>query len=128
MTYLIDTHVLIWHLLGHPSLERYIIEEIQDPSNIVFVSKVSLWEIAIKASLGKLNIGVSFPELEDFLIKKKFLLLEFNSLDLQALSTLPFPHRDPFDRLLVCQAINRNLQIITDDNKFKLYPVQLFSR
>jgi PIN domain nuclease of toxin-antitoxin system len=125
MNYLIDKHILIWYLSGNRSLSQSVIDEIQNPDNVIFVSKTSLWEIAIKVSLKKLTIAVDFFELEQFLISKKFLLLDFNPADWQTLSTLPFEHRHPFDRLIVTQAINGNLKLITDDNKFKLYPVQL---
>jgi PIN domain nuclease of toxin-antitoxin system len=122
MNYLIDTHILIWYLSGN---RQSVIDEIQNPDNVIFVSKASLWEIAIKVSLKKLTIAVDFFELEQFLVSKKFLFLDFNHTDWQTLSTLPFEHRDPFDRLIITQAINGNLKLITDDNKFKLYPVQL---
>jgi PIN domain nuclease of toxin-antitoxin system len=125
MNYLIDTHILIWYLSGSPSLNQEVIDEIQNPNNIIFVSKASLWEIAIKVSLKKLTIAVSFVELEQFLATKKFILLDFTHMDWQTLSSLPFQHRDPFDRLIISQAINGNLMLITDDSKFKLYPVQL---
>jgi PIN domain nuclease of toxin-antitoxin system len=122
MNYLIDTHILIWYLSGNPSLNQEVIDEIQNPNNIIFVSKASLWEIAIKVSLKKLTIAVSLVELEQFLAT---ILLDFTHMDWQTLSTLPFQHRDPFDRLIISQAINGNLMLITDDSKFKLYPVQL---
>lgn len=125
MTYLIDTHVLIWYVTGNVKLERKFIDEIQNPGNAVLLSKISLWEIAIKIGLEKLTMGISFPELEEYLIQKRIKLLEFDHQDLQGLIQLPFHHRDPFDRLIISQAINRNLTVITDDSKFRLYPVQL---
>src|SRR5688572_28564961 len=125
MNYLIDTHVLIWFVTGNLKLARKFIEEIQNPDNTVLVAKVSLWEIAIKVSLEKLTLGISLRELENYLTERNFAALEFNHEDLQQLIQLPFHHRDPFDRLIISQAIKRNITVITDDKKFELYPVQL---
>lgn len=127
MDYLIDTHILIWCIAGNSSLSKKIIKEIDDPKNRILLSTVSLWEIAIKVNLGKLNIGIPFDELEGFLRDKKFFLLDYSYNDLNILTQLPHHHRDPFDHLIICQAINNNLTIITDDEKFKLYPVSLLS-
>jgi PIN domain nuclease of toxin-antitoxin system len=90
------------------------------------VSKVSLWEIAIKVSIGKLELHSDFDTLKNLLIKNKFELLEFDFDDLSELSQLPFHHQDPFDKLLIAQARNKKITLITDDNKFKLYDVQLY--
>lgn len=127
MTYLIDTHVLIWYATGNPQLNPLFVREIQNTDNIIILSKASLWEIAVKVSLGKLSIGIPFSELEEYLVEKKIDTLEFDFQDLQKLIELPFYHRDPFDRLIISQAINKNLTLITDDNKFQLYPVQLLN-
>ena len=125
MTYLIDTHVLIWYVAGNEKLDSRFISTIQDSENTIFLSKISLWEIAIKASLGKLSIGISLPVLVEYLVQKKITTLDFDYADLQSLIHLPFHHRDPFDRLIISQAINKNLTVISDDSKFRLYPVQL---
>ena len=125
MTYLIDTHVLIWYVAGNEKLDGRFVSTIQNSENNIFVSKISLWEIAIKASLGKLSIGIPLPELEEYLVQKKITILDFDYADLQRLIQLPFHHRDPFDRLIISQAINKNLTVISDDNKFRLYPIQL---
>ena len=73
-----------------------------------------------------MKLETSIPELENYLAANKIELLDFSLLDLQKTTELEFYHRDPFDRLIISQAINNNLVIITDDQKFKLYPVQLF--
>jgi PIN domain nuclease of toxin-antitoxin system len=121
MDYLIDTHILIWCVLGDPLLSKKAIKEIDDPKNRVLLSSASLWEIAIKVNLGKLTLGIPFDDLEAFLRDKNF----YNYKDLSKLAELPNHHRDPFDRLIICQALTNNLTIITDDKKFKLYPVSL---
>jgi PIN domain nuclease of toxin-antitoxin system len=126
MNLLIDTHALLWHIQGDLRLSKKVISEIENDKNLIFVSKASLWEIAIKISIRKLKLETSIPELENYLSTNKIELLDFNLLDLQKTTELEFYHRDPFDRLIISQAINNNLVIITDDQKFKLYPVQLF--
>ena len=125
MTYLIDTHILIWRISSSPLLSSKAIAEIDDTENTIVISKASLWEIAIKVSLKKLEIGIQFSELEEYLQKKDILVLDFTYQELDQLITLPQYHRDPFDRLIISQAITNNLTIITDDKKFSLYPVQL---
>lgn len=124
MTYLIDTHVLLWHMTGDPRLVVKYVEEIKNLNNTIFVSRASLWEIAIKISIGKL-ITRPIIQFESYLKENNFQELEYDYRDLQKVTELPFHHNDPFDRLIISQAINRNLTVITDDNKFKLYPIQL---
>lgn len=125
MTYLPDTHILIWCISGNPNLSPKVIEAIDSPQNLILVSKVTLWEIVIKQTTGKLKMGISFSELEDFLLSKNFTIIDFEFKDLNELLDLPYHHRDPFDRILISQAIANNWDIISDDSKFKLYPVQV---
>jgi len=125
MDYLIDTHILLWRIASSPRLPKNVNEEIDNIRNRIWVSKASLWEIAIKLSLKKLELKVPFTELEKYLTKKNISILDFNHSDLNLLLELPLHHRDPFDRLIISQAINRNFTIITDDSQFKNYPVQL---
>jgi PIN domain nuclease of toxin-antitoxin system len=87
----------------------------------VFVINASLWEIAIKQSIGKLNLTVSLPELFYFLKQKGFEILEYDINDLETLQTLPFYHQDPFDRIIVSQAKTKNLEIITNDSMVLKY-------
>ena len=126
MIYLVDTHILLWYLKGEKKLAKNIKEAIENSDNKILVSKVSLWEIAIKVSIGKLELHSDFETLENLLIKNEFELIEFDFDDLSELIQLPFHHQDPFDRLLIAQARNRKIAIISDDNKFKLYDVQLY--
>ena len=128
MIYLIDTHILIWRISSNPLLPSKYIQEIDNPLNTIIVSKASLWEIAIKVSLQKLEMGIFFLELENYLAKKNIAILDFDHGVLNQLIGLPHHHRDPFDRLIICQAITNNLTIVTDDNKFNLYPVPLLSQ
>ncbi|MFM8851130.1 MAG: type II toxin-antitoxin system VapC family toxin [Cytophagales bacterium] len=126
MNILIDTHILLWYMTEYLRLKAKYKEQIENEGNNLFVSKTSLWEITIKVSLGKLKIEKPISEFENYFKEKSFNEFDFDHRDLDTLSKLPFYHGDPFDRLIISQAINRNLIVISDDPKFKLYPVQLF--
>lgn len=108
MTYILDTHVLIWYMQGSTRLSKNMIPEIQNSENIILVSKASLWEIAIKVSIGKLKLNTTLIDLKKYLEDNFFLELDFDINDLQKLATLPFHHQDPFDRLIISQAINHD--------------------
>ncbi|MVM40981.1 PIN domain-containing protein [Spirosoma sp. HMF3257] len=123
--YLIDTHVLIWYMQGDERLSKNAIARLNEPSNVIWISQVSLWEITIKVSMGRLTIGIPFTELEDYLIDKGFLILDFNFADLISLQALPYHHSDPFDRLIIAQSQTNKLPVISDDSKFKLYEILL---
>ncbi len=127
MKYLIDTHILIWYIEENMQLKNKIVREIENPQNQVFVSKISLWEIAIKVGIGKLQMTISFPDLEDFLVANNFSIIDYNFEHLKMLLTLPFHHNDPFDRLLIAQSITENIILITDDNKFNLYDLSILN-
>lgn len=115
MNYLIDTHILLWYITGDIRIKDDTRDKIESNNNLVFVSNASLWEIAIKQSIGKLNLNVSLSELFDFLKKKGFEILEYDINDLETLQTLPFHHQDPFDRIIIAQVKTKFLEIITND-------------
>jgi PIN domain nuclease of toxin-antitoxin system len=98
---LLDTHLLLWWLEASPSLSAQAREMICDPQNTVFVSAVSLWEIWLKQSLGKLRLPVDFTER---LAAESFESLPLMASQTRQVSLLPWCHRDPFDRMLVAQA------------------------
>lgn len=125
MTYLIDTHALIWYIAGDRRLRRRAISFIEDKNNTVYISKATLWEMAIKISLGKLALSIPFEELEVYLEENNFLILDYNFDHLKKLLTLPFHHSDPFDRLIIAQALADDLTIITHDMWFENYPVKV---
>lgn len=125
MNYLIDTHILIWHAENNAKLAPHFVEIINNSSNNIVVSYVSLWEIAIKQSLGKLEISMNLSELENHLRHNLFTLLQTSVEQLERLQKLPFHHNDPFDRLLIAQAQEENLIIITEDGNFKHYQINL---
>ncbi len=125
MKYLIDTHILIWHGENNSALEQPVLNILNNLENEILISHASLWEIAIKVSLGKLKLGFPLNRLEDVLFENGFTLLAFDFDHYQALSSLPFHHNDPFDRMIIAQAISENVEIVTHDEKFELYPVSV---
>jgi PIN domain nuclease of toxin-antitoxin system len=124
MDIIVDTHALIWYIEGNNKLSSKAVSAIENLSNQVFVSKASLWEIAIKISLGKLQISIGFDDLEVFFIENGFTILDYDFDHLVSLMSLPFHHKDPFDRLIIAQSINR-YKIITTDKIFNKYDVEV---
>lgn len=122
MKYLIDTHVLIKYLQGNGNLPKKIVAIINDERNDIFLSTASLWEMAIKISIGKLKLAVTFPELEH-----KFNIYDFNFRHMEKLIHLPFHHQDPFVRLLIAQGMVDHIPIITQDKIFLLYKIKTIS-
>jgi len=118
--YLLDTNVVIWWLLHHPRISDELINTIQ--TNEVCVSMISLWEITIKKQIKKLSLS---KDLLQAINGSHFRLVNLNVQDFDNLGTLPFHHRDPFDRIIIAQAITEGLTIITSDRIFKQYPVDI---
>lgn len=125
MKYLLDTHVLIWYAMGDKRLPEHIRSIILDVENEMWVSAASIWEMTIKSSLGKLEVHFTLPEWEAILQENYFDLLPNSFLHFEVLRNLPFFHNDPFDRLILAQAIAENCTLITHDRQFQLYPVNL---
>jgi len=121
---LLDTHAFLWFIGGNASLSKKARALIEDETNRVFLSTASLWEIAIKISLGKLALSEPF----EVLIPEQ---LSSNGIDLLDLSishtarivTLPFHHRDPFDRLLAVQTQVEGMTLISKDEIFDAYAI-----
>ena len=118
---LLDTHVLLWARSSPDRLTSRQRAAVQDPRNTVFVSAVSIAEIGIKTSHGKLTVPDGFTEgLADFGLDE----LPFTTAHALALRELPPHHRDPFDRMLLCQAIVDDLVFVTSDQRCALYEVR----
>jgi len=115
---LIDTHLLLWWLANSPSLTEQARALISDPANTVFVSAVSLWEIWLKQSLGKLRLPADF---ETRLRAESFESLPLTAAQTRQVALLPWHHRDPFDRMLVAQAQVENLILLTADDRVTAY-------
>jgi PIN domain nuclease of toxin-antitoxin system len=124
MNLLIDTHILIWYIAGHPNLNQTMIALLEDTENNLFISVASLWEIAIKVGKGKLDLGIEFHELEAILNQLRIQVLPILFGDLNVHLTLPFNHSDPFDRLIISQSISQNLMLMSADSAFSDYRVQ----
>lgn len=125
MNYLLDTHSLIWFIGGDEQLSNEAREEIENEENIIFVSTASLWEISIKSSIGKLKLGKPFEELfPQYLVENEIDILDIKIQHLQALISLPFHHRDPFDRLIICQSLVEKLTIIGKERLFDDYGIE----
>jgi PIN domain nuclease of toxin-antitoxin system len=121
MNLLLDTHTLIWFLNGDAPLSENAKAKIQQDGNSNFISIASIWEIAIKISLGKLEINRPFTELESQITDNGFHILPSSFSDTLLVSNLPFHNRDPFDRIIAAQGINNKLTIISRDVVFKEY-------
>jgi PIN domain nuclease of toxin-antitoxin system len=121
---LLDTHTFLWFLLEDPQLSTTANDLIIDPTSDIEVSPATYWEIAIKISLGK----YALPEPYDIFIEREIATNDFHILPIEpkhtaVLTTLPFHHRDPFDRLLIAQAMVEAIPILSVDTAFDAYPV-----
>jgi PIN domain nuclease of toxin-antitoxin system len=121
MNLLLDTHILLWHLTDNSMLTQKISQLIENPQHKKFVSIVTLWEIAIKRSLGKLKIEHPIEKL----IPPEMTILPLEISHISYLEKLPFHHRDPFDRIIIAQAIVEKLSVITNDGDFEYYEIDL---
>lgn len=119
--YLADTHVFLWYATSARTLKEETYRILGEPANRVFISVASIWEIAIKQGLGKLEPLDREPE--QVVDDSRFRLLDINSLHAKTAGRLPLLHRDPFDRMLVAQAQIEDLVLITDDPRIGQYGV-----
>lgn len=120
MNYLIDTHVVLWWLTDPKQISHKANKIISDKGNNILVSSVSLWEMAIKKSLGRLTLPRNIVEI---LHSEGFKILSLGPEEALGISDLPFIHNDPFDRMLVMQAKLYDLVLITRDKNMMDYPV-----
>ena len=124
MRILLDTHIFLWFISGDAQLSTNGRDSIRDPGNEVYLSAVSIWEAIVKYQLGKLSL----PETPETYLPKQRDLHQIASLDLNEssvvqLAKLPPLHRDPFDRMLICQALENKLTIATVDTAIRAYAV-----
>jgi PIN domain nuclease of toxin-antitoxin system len=119
---LLDTHTVLWWLSDDPALSEDARAAIADPENTVFLSAVVVWEIRIKQSIGKLDLPEDFDEV---LERQPFVELPVTVDHAHTISELPAVHRDPFDRMLVAQAMVERLAIVTRDESIADYDVDV---
>lgn len=125
MTFLLDTHTFLWFIDGSPKLSLYARSLIEAPANTRLVSVGSLWEMAIKRALRKLELKMSFLELvEQEIYGNGMQLLSIEPPHLDWLARLHFHHRDPFDRLLVAQSLVEGIPLVSYDSAFDAYGVE----
>jgi PIN domain nuclease of toxin-antitoxin system len=123
MTILLDTHTIMWFLDNDSRLPATTRTQIETTEN-VFASIISLWEIAIKANIGKLSLSAPFTTLQPSLIAANITLLPITFADTETYLSLPLHHRDPFDRILVAQAVNHSLIFISQDAQMDAYSIR----
>ncbi|MGO8752570.1 MAG: type II toxin-antitoxin system VapC family toxin [Thermoguttaceae bacterium] len=125
MRLLLDTHTFLWFILDDPRLSATARSPIEDPANDVEVSPASYWEIAIKISLGKYSLPRPYQEFMELQISTNdFRVLHIEPKHTSLVAVMPFHHRDPFDRLLVAQAIAEGIPIISADVRLDAYGVR----
>lgn len=125
MNYLLDTHTFLWFVNDDPALSARAKALIEDPENIIYLSMASLREMAIKISLGKLEMPSPFEKFINIqLHENSIILLDIKTQHTAVVVTLPFHHRDPFDRMIIAQAQSEGLTIISKDEVFDTYEVK----
>lgn len=121
MEYLLDTHSFLWFINGDEQLSRKAQNAIADPDAIKYISIASFWEIAIKLNLGKLSLDMAYPDLRQQVITNGFEILPITFEHTIELAGLDLHHRDPFDRIIIAQALCENLVVISKDGNFSKY-------
>jgi PIN domain nuclease of toxin-antitoxin system len=123
MNILLDTHVFLWSLFTPDKLSKEVDCEIKSPNNDVAVSVVTFWEISLKYALGKLELtGVKPEELPDFAAQMNLEILPITAAEASSFHKLPrLSHKDPFDRIIIWQAIQRKMTLVSKDRDFKAY-------
>lgn len=124
MNLLLDTHTFLWFVAGDLSLSQPARLAIEDENNTRYISVASLWEIAIKVSIGKLTLSDPFEILiPEQLAENGIELLDISVEHIALVASLPFHHRDPFDRLIAAQAEVEQMTLVSVDNVFDLYKI-----
>jgi PIN domain nuclease of toxin-antitoxin system len=124
MRLLLDTHALLWFVWNHPNLSATARNLMSDPTNTLLLSAASIWEIAIKVSIGKLTLADPYDVFMQQAIRTTALtLLPIEVRHAAAMTALPFHHNDPFDRMLIAQALVEKLTLLSTDALFDAYGV-----
>ena len=120
---MLDTHALLWVIGKSDELSPQVFKDITNSANEVYISAVSIWEIALKCSIGKLKLSFAVEDIPKYCEQMGFYLIPLGPLE--ALDSLKLPqnenHKDPFDRMLIYQCIRRNYTLVSKDSKMKFY-------
>ena len=122
MRLLLDTHTFLWFIGGDANLSAHAQQLIENTGNERLISIASLWEMSIKASIGRLRLNTTFPNMvKDHVMGNAMDLLPIRPEHLEVVRSLPFHHKDPFDRLIIAQSRSENLPILSRDKVFDDY-------
>ncbi len=124
MRLLLDTHAFIWFVDNDKKLPNNAKIQIENPNNTIFISIASLWEIAIKISLEKLDVSVSIEEMVNLIYENGFEILPILPENIIMISSLDFHHRDPFDRIIITQGLHEQIKIVGKDRVFDKYGIK----
>ncbi len=125
MKLLLDTHVIIWFVEGDTSLSLLARQAIENPNNTKHISIISFWEMMIKINLGKLAMKMDFMLFNEYLLSKNIHILPLELSHILSLKDMPTHHKDPFDRILIAQAMSENMTLVSVDANFNLYDINL---
>ena len=124
MRLLLDTHTFIWYVTDNPKLSAHVKLLIEDENNEKLISIASIWEMAIKHSIGRLNFSLPFMEfVGQQLTVSNIGLLEINLQHIEVVASLPLHHRDPFDRLIIAQSMAQQIPLLSVDAIFDAYAI-----
>jgi PIN domain nuclease of toxin-antitoxin system len=125
MNYLLDTHTFLWFINDDETLSATARNLIEDAENEVYLSVASVWEMAIKVSLDRLDLPTPFTDfVDEQLVENSFRLLPIRTAHTGIVATLPFHHRDPFDRIIIAQSQVENFPVIGKDKIFDDYGIK----
>ena len=122
--YLIDTQAILWYSENDDLLSPNAISVISNPQSICYFSIASVWELAIKIKKGNLKLSKTLEETVFMLKENYFQILDIEEVDVFKTMELDFFHKDPFDRIIISQALTRNIEIVSSDSVFDLYPIK----
>jgi len=120
---LIDTQSFIWFVENDPQMPASVRGIMEDEKNTLFISIASLWETVIKSSLGKLTLNKEIPDIISNVTQNGFSILQIKPQHLITLHKLEYHHKDPFDRIIISQAITENMRTVSSDEKFREYAI-----
>lgn len=124
MKLLLDTHALIWFLDGSERISGRARTHIEKNGNTSYISIASIWEMAIKLSLNKLQMTMPFETLKDYITDNGFQILPLRFDHALQVSRLPFHHRDPFDRIIIAQGMVEKMPLLSADHQFDHYAIE----